>query len=205
MSHGEGGGAAGGDSTGSASPEDDDPGPGSDGLPPGTDPELPFRVEVIRSARRMRTVSARLRGDVLEVRMPTGLAPEEERRHILQLGRRVARRERSDGIDPPARAVELARRYGLPAPAGVRWVDNQRSRWGSCSPGSGEIRLSRRLAEFPRWVLDYVLVHELAHLVEANHSPAFWSLVGRYPLAERARGYLIAKGLEDDDGEHPSP
>jgi predicted metal-dependent hydrolase len=81
----------------------------------------------------------------------------------------------------------------------VRWADNQRSRWGSCSTTTGDIRVSRALIDCPPWVLDYVLVHELAHLVEANHSPAFWAVVARYPRAERARGYLMAKGLEPDD------
>jgi len=68
----------------------------------------------------------------------------------------------------------------------------------------GAVRVSRRLADFPPWVLDYVLVHELAHLAEADHSPAFWALVARYPLAERARGFLMAKGLEEDPAD-PAP
>jgi predicted metal-dependent hydrolase len=72
-----------------------------------------------------------------------------------------------------------------------------RARYGSCTPEDGTIRLSDRLLDFPAWVRDYVLVHELAHLVEPNHSAAFWSLVARYPLAERARGFLIAKGLDE--------
>ena len=67
------------------------------------------------------------------------------------------------------------------------------SRWGSCTPADGSVRISVRLAPFPLWVLDYVLVHELAHLAVADHSPRFWALVDRYPLSERARGYLIAK------------
>lgn len=75
---------------------------------------------------------------------------------------------------------------------------NQNSRYGSCSPADASIRLSSALAEMPRWVRDYVLVHELAHLVEANHSKDFWALVNRYPLTERARGYLIAKGMEEE-------
>ena len=80
----------------------------------------------------------------------------------------------------------------------MRWVGNQRSRWGSCSPGDRSIRLSARLQGMPTWVVDYVLVHELAHLAVPDHSPAFWRLVDRYPLSERARGFLIAKGMEDD-------
>jgi hypothetical protein len=82
----------------------------------------------------------------------------------------------------------------------VRWSDQQTSRWGSCTIDTGAIRLSSRMREFPAWVVDYVLVHELAHLRYRSHGPRFWSLVARYPLAERARGYLIAKGGDADRG-----
>ncbi|MFV2041564.1 MAG: M48 family metallopeptidase, partial [Candidatus Hydrothermarchaeales archaeon] len=69
---------------------------------------------------------------------------------------------------------------------------------GSCNTLTGNIRVSRRLAAMPEWVLDYVIVHELAHLVHGDHSPDFWSLVNRYKLAERARGFLMAKDLEEN-------
>jgi predicted metal-dependent hydrolase len=52
------------------------------------------------------------------------------------------------------------------------------------------IRLSSRLQALPGWVVDYVLVHELAHLLEPGHGPAFHRLVERYPRAERAEGFL---------------
>jgi predicted metal-dependent hydrolase len=73
----------------------------------------------------------------------------------------------------------------------VRWVDNQRQRWGSCTPGDRTIRLSVRLQGMPGWVIDYVLVHELAHLIEPGHDAAFWGWVDRYPQSERAKGYLL--------------
>ena len=100
-----------------------------------------------------------------------------------------------------ARALRLSDTYlgGLSVPETVRWVDNQSTRWGSCTPGTGRLRLSSALASYPGWVLDYVLVHELAHVVHADHSPAFWALVNRYPLTERARGYLIAKSGDAPD------
>jgi predicted metal-dependent hydrolase len=167
----------------------------------------PWRIEVVRSSRRTRTVAARLIGDVLRVSVPAAMDPDDEARHVADLVQRMERKNRSAAVDLAARAAVLARRHSLPTPTAVSWVSNQRHRWGSCSPATGRIRISDRVSAFPPWVLDAVIVHELAHLVVAEHSPAFWALAGRYPLAERATGYLIAKGLEapedgTDDVEH---
>ena len=98
-----------------------------------------------------------------------------------------------------ANSTELARRYRLPIPSSIRFVANQRSRWGSCTPSTGEIRVSDRIARFPGWVLDAVIVHELAHLVEAHHGPAFHALADRYPKQERAHGFLLAMQLTGDE------
>jgi predicted metal-dependent hydrolase len=127
-------------------------------------------------------VTARRDGDKTVVMMPAGLSADEEQEWIATVLDRLARRD----------ARELAVRYldNLVAPASVRWVSNQHSRWGSCTPEDGTIRLSTQLRGMPAWVVDYVLVHELTHLIEPGHGPAFWALVNRYPKTERARGYL---------------
>ncbi|MGH9244980.1 MAG: M48 metallopeptidase family protein [Acidimicrobiales bacterium] len=160
----------------------------------------PLRVEVVRSAKRRKTVQAVLVGNTVRVHVPARMSKDDEDRYVHELVGRLQRRHRSHDADLESRAAALADRHRLPHPASIRWSDNQRARWGSCSTWSADIRVSRRLADFPPWVLDYVLVHELAHLVEANHSPAFWALVNRYPKAERARGFLVAKGLEREHG-----
>ncbi len=150
-------------------------------------------VEVVRSTRRRKTVQARVVGGVLRVHVPAHLTAEEEARWVEEMRDRVARKRSASHIDLPARAARLARRHDLPSPAEIVWSDRQQSRWGSCTVGERRIRLSNRLAECPAWVLDYVIVHELAHLAVPGHGPDFWALVKRYPLTERARGYLIAK------------
>ena len=156
-------------------------------------------IEVIRSTKRRRTVSAAIVDGVIRIRMPAHLTVDEEAAFVDDLAGKLERKWFSDHVDLDERAAALAARYGLPEPSGIRWVTNQRARWGSCSIASREIRISDRLAAYPPWVLDYVLVHELAHLVVPDHSPPFRALVDRYPRAERARGYLIAKGLDGDD------
>ena len=161
-----------------------------------------MRVEVVRSARRQRAVSARRVGDTLRVSIPASMTEAEERRWVDEMVRRLERRSATGAVDLEARARRLAARHALPAPSSVRWADDQRRRWGSCTPANGTVRISTAVAAFPAWVLDYVLVHELAHLAVPRHDAAFWALVARYPKAERARGFLIAKGL--DDGE-PDP
>jgi predicted metal-dependent hydrolase len=111
----------------------------------------------------------------------------------------MERRRDTQRIDLARRARRLAARYDLPASRSIRWSPNQLTLWGSCTPADGAIRISARLGAYPRWVLDYVIVHELAHLAYRSHGPRFAGLVDRYPLAERARGFLIAMGLEPAD------
>lgn len=151
---------------------------------------------MVRSARRRTTVQAREVGGLLRVSIPATMTAAEEAHWVAEMQRRTARRRAAGAVDLDARAGVLARCHALPRPDAIRWVSNQGRRWGSCTLGDGTVRLSDRMADFPTWVVDYVVVHELAHLVHADHSPAFWALVARYPLAERARGYLIAKGMD---------
>ncbi len=170
------------------------------------DPLADLAVEFVRSARRRRTISARLDGNRLIVQVPSGLKAGEEREWAERLGTRIlAKRHRRDLNSDRSlvdRARELNRRYfgGRLRFSDVRYVSNQNSRFGSCTPSRGMIRISHRLAEMPDWVRDAVLVHELAHLVEPNHSVRFWQFANAYPLMERARGYLIAVGLDDEGG-----
>ena len=160
------------------------------------------KVEVVRSPRRRKTVEAVREGNRIVVRLPATLTQSEARRWVKTMINRLEESEQIQRMNEKrelqGRAEELHRRYfaGRPRLRSVRYVANQRDRYGSCTPADGTIRLSHVLAEFPDWVRDYVIVHELAHLRVTDHSPRFWELVRRYPLAERARGFLIARGLE---------
>jgi predicted metal-dependent hydrolase len=169
--------------------------PATGGSPPA---DAPFRVEVTRSTKRRRTVGAQLRGDVLAITVPSWMSRAEEAHWIDTMSARFRRKLSADRINLRERATTLARRHELPRPREITWADDMRSRWGSCTPSSGSIRISTRLAGFPDWVIDYVIVHELAHLELGDHSPEFWRLVHRYPKAERAIGYLIAKSGDTD-------
>ena len=151
-------------------------------------------VEVRRSARRRRTVSAYRENGRVVVLIPAGFTAAEEREWVRKMVARIngPGRGRARDDELTRRACDLSERYldGRAEPASVRWVSTMRARWGSCTPADRTIRLAERLQEFPGWVQDYVLVHELAHLLEPGHGPRFWRLVERYPRTERARGYL---------------
>ncbi len=155
-------------------------------------------VEVRRSERRRRTVSAYRDGERVVVLIPGQFSRAEEREWVDRMLERLAARDqrtRRSDTELAARAQRLVGRYlaEYPAagrPASIRWVSNQNGRWGSCTPADRTIRISDRIMDMPDWVVDYVLLHELVHLVVPSHSTKFWALVGRYPRAERARGYL---------------
>lgn len=178
----------------------------------------PPEIEVRRSKRRRRTVSAYRDGDRIVVLIPASMSKRDEATWVADM---VARLERSEKRRRPSdeqlmtRARRLNDDYlgGLATPASVRWVDNQRSRWGSCTPADRSIRLSARLQGMPGWVVDYVLLHELAHLLEPGHTEAFWAWVDRHPRAERAKGFLsgwsaaaqmeLPPGYDDTRGDDP--
>ncbi|MFV2121164.1 M48 family metallopeptidase [Streptomyces sp. Act-28] len=165
---------------------------------PTSDPSRAERVpdvEVRRSARRRRTVSAHREGDRTVVLIPARMSQAEERRWVGVMLDKLAAREsrlRPGDSELAARAERLSAQYlgGRARPASVRWVSNQNARWGSCTPAEGSIRLSHRLQGMPEYVVDYVLLHELAHLLVPGHGPEFWRLLEPYPRTERARGYL---------------
>lgn len=164
-----------------------------------------MEIQIIRSKKRKKTVSAREVEGRFVVQAPAGMSDAELKPIIEKLKSRWQKRQTKTLLDDQAlqrRAQELNREYfeGKLKWRSIKWVTNQNSRFGSCTPADQTIRLSHRLASMPAFVRDYVIIHELAHLVEANHGPKFWRLVNRYPKTERARGYLMAVGLEKLEG-----
>src|SRR4051794_17487688 len=139
--------------------------------------EFGMEIEFVRGTRRRKHVEAVLVGDRLRVSFPRWMSLREAQATAEELAERMRRRVDPSCIDIAARTRRLAREYGLPRPKTVRWSDNMRQRWGSCTPEDSSIRVSTRLAAYPAWVLDYVLVHELAHLLVDSHGPAHDALV----------------------------
>ena len=177
-------------------------------------------VEVRRSARRRRTVAAFWENGTAVVAIPAHFSGAQEREWVHRMleklrlqgtrGPKAAGRRRAgNDAQLEAHAAALSARYlgGRAVPASVRWVTNQNSRWGSATPSQGTIRLSHKLQPMPQWVIDYVLLHELAHLLVAAHNAAFWRLLAAYPETDRAKAFLegvsfaTARGLPADDGD----
>lgn len=169
------------------------------------------RVLVRRSARRRRTVSITRRDGDLVVAIPASMSRRDEARWVREMVGKVERQDaraagRGHG-ELMRRAQALSARHleGRARPTSVTWSSRQAARWGSCTPLEGTIRISDRLRDMPDDVLDYVLVHELAHLLEDGHGPAFWALVARYPAQERARGFLDGVSFAEHRRGAPQP
>jgi hypothetical protein len=179
-------------------------------------PGLPDGVEVRRSTRRRRSVTAYREAGRTIVVVPSRMSRAEIVPYVEELvGRLDPREARGRRTDEQLmqRAGELSRRYleGRAEPLSVRWVSNQRRRWGSCTPVDRSIRLSDRLAPMPEYVSDYVLLHELAHLLVSDHGPEFEAWMARYPRLLEARAFLAGvdhatgAGLDRDVDEQPEP
>ncbi|MFJ2620553.1 M48 family metallopeptidase [Glutamicibacter sp. NPDC087344] len=156
-------------------------------------------VRIVRSAKRRKTISSQWRDDRLVVQVPAALDERSERMLVQEMIKkfrqnRVRRSESTSEENLASRAAELDQRYfgGKAQPVSVRWVGNQNKRWGSASVYQKTIRLSSRLKHTPQWVQDYVLVHELAHLLvpKDGHGAKFQDLLNRFERRVEADQYL---------------
>lgn len=177
-------------------------------------PGLPPGVEVRRSARRRRTVTAYREGGRTIVVVPQRMARADIGPYVVELMGRLEARERraratDDELAERARLLSGRHLDGRAEPTSVRWVSNQHRRWGSCTPADGTIRLSDRLVGMPEHVIDYVLLHELAHLLVPGHGPKFEEWMARYPRLVEARAFLagvdhaLGHGLGDAGAGEP--
>jgi predicted metal-dependent hydrolase len=166
-----------------------------------------MEIKVIRSPDRKKTIQAKLIGETIVVYLPCGMHREEERKIIERMRKKIENKRLKRNINKDdyliKRFAEFNNRYfqGTLNVNTIEFVTNQESRRGSCTPSNGTIRLSHKLLDMPKWVLDYVLMHEMSHLLHPDHSKAFWEKVSDYKYAERARGFLMAKGMEKDEIE----
>lgn len=179
-------------------------------------PGLPAGVEVRASPRRRRTVTAYREGGRTIVLVPARMSRAEIVSFVHELvGRLQARERRTRPTDAElsARAGTLSRVHlgGRAVPRSVQWVGNQHRRWGSCTPADGTIRLSSRLQAMPAYVQDYVLLHELVHLLVPGHGPDFEAWLQPYPRLLEARAFLAgvdharAGDLGAEPAEHVDP
>ena len=164
-----------------------------------------YDIQVKRSFKRLKTVSARLVATTLHVNAPHRMPERELEKMIDHFQERFRKRElrkavnREQNLDAVARKLNGKYFEGRLHWNSIEYVTNHVRKYGCCDCRTREIRISHRLAAMPAWVRDYLIVHELAHLIEPNHSARFWALVNRYPYTERAKGYLLAKGMEETE------
>ena len=153
-------------------------------------------LELAIERKGVKKVNARLTGSTLSVSAPCGMPQEAVDKAVLELARRLLRRAHASRVNEADDALKLVRKVTKrfpeePTIQRVVYVTTQRKRWGSYSTRTKTVRLNAALRRMPRWVLEAVVAHELAHTFHADHSPAFWDLLGRVcPESERAEAFL---------------
>jgi hypothetical protein len=154
------------------------------------------KLALVVERKAVKNVNARLRDATLHVSAPLRMPQAELDRVVVELARKLVRRVHAHKVNAAEDALALARRVAArfpkpPEVARVLFVTTQIARWGSYSPATRTIRLNAALREMPRWVLEAVVAHELAHVTHHDHSPAFWALTRHVcPETDRADAFL---------------
>ena len=164
--------------------------------------ERAFLVEVRRSTKRRKTIEAYRKGDTIIVAIPARMSKREEERVVAEMVSKLSKDDlRLTSMELMSRALELNSLYlgNQATPSTVEWSSRMERIWGSCTIEDRAIRLSNRLDDAPRYALDYILLHELVHLIVAGHGPDFKALLSVYPQLERAEGYLEGRQIRLDE------
>jgi predicted metal-dependent hydrolase len=161
----------------------------------------PVNVQVLPD-RRLKKSARWLRehNGLIVLRVPYRM-PREKLDKLLvdiagKLGRMRTQAESRTDEDLEQRASYVNRKFFNDALTwtSIRWVGNMQNRLGSCTnggPTDGHIRISERIRDWPQWMVDYVIAHELAHRRHPDHSPEFWAyLRSSFPQTERALGFI---------------
>ena len=161
-------------------------------------------VKIIRSERRKKTIQTKYVNGKLWIYLPSGMTETEEKRWIDRMITKSVNRQQKQKLNSDGLLLKCAQELNKLYFDGeldfdIKYVTNQNSRFGSCTPENMVVRISNRIANMPRWVRDYVIIHELAHLIYPDHSKEFWGKVNQYKYTERAKGYLIAVGMLSDE------
>jgi predicted metal-dependent hydrolase len=158
------------------------------------------KITIVRSRRRKKTIQTKYGDGRLWIYLPAGMNPKDEQKWI---DRMVEKNERwkqekilkkSDTWLMHRAQVFNKKYFNGELDFSISYVSNQNSRFGSCTSADKTIRISHKVKTMPSWVQDYVIIHELTHLIYPDHSKKFWEKVNQYIYAERAKGYLIAIG-----------
>jgi len=154
-------------------------------------------IEIIRSKKRKKTVQAKIVDNVLRVYLPAGLSQKEEAEWIKKMTVQIKNKQRRHKLNSTNklqhRAKQINNQYFNGAlKFSIEFVTNQTTKHGSCTPSTHTIRISDSIADYPQYVQDYLIMHELTHLLYPNHTKAFWKKVNEYPYTERAKGFLHA-------------
>ena len=160
-------------------------------------------VVIIRSKKRKRSIEAKIVNEKLFIYLPDRVNESEEKKWIEKMTKWSQNHQKKKELNSSnlsKRAQDLNKKYfNGTLDFSIRFVTNQNTRYGSCTSSTKTIRISDKIAKMPRWVQDYVIIHELTHIVHPNHTKKFWEKVKQYKYTERARGYLIAVGLNPDE------
>lgn len=165
----------------------------------------PILVTLQRDGRLKKTVRwGRQEDGSLLIRVPKRYPKRKFSRLVAdiqtQMGKTQKRVKRRTDADLQKRAEELNRNHfdGQVSWEAIRWVSNMNTRLGSCTKGGptdGHIRISDKIKDWPTWVIDYIIAHEMAHRIHSNHSKNFWLVLKKaYPLTDKAEGFIEGIG-----------